>query len=425
MKRVAVIGAGWAGLAAAVELAAAGVPVTVFEAARQLGGRARSVQWQGLAVDNGQHILIGAYRQTLRLLRRVGTEGLLERRPLDLSQPPHFRMRLPRLPAPLHLAAGLALTRGLTWRDKFAAARFVSAVKKTGYRLAEDSSVAELLAEHGQSEGLRTHLWEPLCLAALNTPLEQASAQIFCNVLRDSLGGDRAASDLLLPRIDLGRLFPEAAAEFIRTHGGRIQLETRVIKLEHDGSGYRVNDRTEPYSQVVCAVHPAQLGELLAWLPGTVHIRRATDGFSHQPIQTLWLRFEEPLNFPAPMLGLAAGPGQWAFDRRDMAPGLVSVVISAVGPHQDMDKAALIEAIQDQLRQALGTLPGLQDTLVITEKRATFAATPKLPRPGNRTAMPGLFLAGDYTEGDYPATLEGAVRSGVQCARLILASAAA
>jgi len=419
-KGVAVVGGGWAGLAAAVELAAAGVPVTVFEAARRLGGRARGVDWHGLTVDNGQHLLIGAYTETLRLLRLVGTEALLERRPLDLSQPPGFRLRLPRLPAPLHLAAGLAAAHGLSWRDKWAAARFMTALKREGYRLTCDLPLAELLQRHGQAGRLTRLLWEPICLAALNTPLAQASAQVFCNVLRDSLGGPRAASEMLLPRGDLGRLFPEAAAAYLRSRGGEVRIQARVARIDAAADGLRLDAGTATYAAVVCAVHPAQLTGLLGGLPGAETARAQASHLRYQPIQTLWLHFAAPPGFPAPMLGLTQGPGQWAFERRDLAAGLAGVVISAEGPHLELTQAALVEAVQGQLRRALGPLPALADSLLITERRATFAASPGLVRPENRTGVPGLFLAGDYTAGDHPATLEGAVRSGVQCARLIL-----
>lgn len=420
MRPVAVIGGGWAGLTAAVELTAAGVPVTVFEAARQLGGRARTLDWQGIAIDNGQHILSGAYRETLRLMHRVGALHRLDRRRLDLNQPPAFRLSLPAWPAPLHLAWGLTTARGLAWRDKLAAARFMQCLKAQHYRLPADRTLADLLDAHRQPEPLRRLLWEPICLAALNTPMAQASAQVFCNVLRDALGGSRAESDFLLPRADLGQLFPVPAAQYIRRQGGEVLLQARIEKIKHDAAGFWLGNHPEPYARVICAVHPAQGGELLAALPETADLRRQLTGLNYQPIQTVWLRFAEAPAFPAPMLGLGDGPGQWAFERSDLAPRLASVVISAEGPHLAMDKSALVERILAQLRQAIGPLPALADSLLITEKRATFAATPGLKRPENRTGLPGLLLAGDYTESDYPATLEGAVRSGVQCARILL-----
>ncbi|NWG87148.1 MAG: FAD-dependent oxidoreductase [Hydrogenophilaceae bacterium] len=420
---MAIVGGGWAGLACAVELAAHGQAVSLFEAAKQLGGRARRVEWQGLAIDNGQHLLIGAYHETLRLLRLLSSDALLERRPLEFDQPPRFRLVLPKLPAPWHVAIGLAGARGLSWRDKLAAARFIHALKRQDYRLPADGPVRALLDRYGQTEALRRHLWEPICLAALNTPMAAASAQVFCHVLRDSLGGGRADSDLLLPRADLGRIFPDAAAAYLQAQGSQVRIEARIDGIEQHGQGFRLTGQTEVFSHVVCATHPAQLPGLLAALPELEPVTRLLADYAYQPIETLWLRFAEPLPCARPMLGLDDGPGQWLFERADLASGLASVVISAEGPHLEMSKPALLEAVLGQLRQALGPLPALRDHLSIVEKRATFAATPAMRRPGNATALPGLYLAGDHTQSDYPATLEGAVRSGVACARLILAEA--
>ena len=419
-KRIAIVGGGWAGLACAVELAAHGQAVTLFEAAKQLGGRARRVDWQGLSIDNGQHILIGAYRETLRLLRLVGSDVLLARRLLEFDQPPRFRLALPRLPAPLHLILGLARARGLTRRDKLAAARFIQAMKRQRYRLPADSTVAELLERYEQTEALNRHLWEPICLAALNTPMAKASAQVFCHVLRDSLGGERSDSDLLLPRADLGRVFPDAALVYLAAKGGEIRLGTRIDGIARDGPGFRLVGQAASFSHVVCATHPAQLPALLATLPALEPVRQMAAAYGYQPIETLWLHFAEDLSLSLPMLGLDHGPGQWLFDRRDLAPGLASVVISAEGPHLELAKPALLETVLGQVRQALGSLPALRDHLSVVEKRATFAAVPDMRRPAPVTALPGLYLAGDHVQSDYPATLEGAVRSGVACARAIL-----
>ncbi|MDO9065224.1 MAG: FAD-dependent oxidoreductase, partial [Sulfuricella sp.] len=215
--KVAVIGAGYAGLAAAVELAAQGVPVTVFEAARQLGGRARRVDYRSMALDNGQHIFLGAYRETLRLMRMAGADpaALLLRLPLQLVIPGRFSLQAAPLPAPLHLALALLTARGLTWGERLSAVRFMSAMRRRNFRLNDDIGAGKMLAMHGQTGNLRRYLWEPLCIAALNTPLDAASAQIFLNVLRDSLAGSRADSDMLLPLANLTHLFPEHAAAFI------------------------------------------------------------------------------------------------------------------------------------------------------------------------------------------------------------------
>jgi len=417
---VAIVGGGWAGLACAVTLADAEVPVTLFESARQLGGRARAVVWDDLTVDNGQHLMVGAYRQTLDLLERLGTSHLVERRALDL-QVPGFRLALPDLPAPLHLAVGLARAHGLTWKEKFAAVRFMQGLKRRGFKLQQDQSAAVFLKD--QPEALVAKLWGPICIAALNTPLEQASAQVFCNVLKDSLMGQRNASDLIFNRADLGHLLPAAAVACLRQAGAEIRLSSRIEGLHTKSRGYQLDGVEERFDTVVLASHPSQVVSLTEHLPALDAVRADLARFTWQPILTLWLRFETPLPFPFPMVGLGPGQAPWAFERNDLAPGVVSLVESADGPHLALKPEALLDNYLAQLAACLGPLPRLSAWKIITEKRATYACTPGMARPGNTTPLPGLYLAGDYTEGPYPATLEGAVRSGIKCAALILEQA--
>jgi squalene-associated FAD-dependent desaturase len=427
---VAVLGAGWAGLAAAVELAHHGMTVTVFESAPQAGGRARAVKLRGIALDNGQHILLGAYRQTLALMARVNPrwrEGLL-RLPLTLRVEPGVRLAAPRLPAPWHLAAALLRAQGLAWRDRLAALRLFASLRRHRFQLDEDTSVAHFLAARRQTERLARFLWHPLCLAALNTPPEIASAQVFVNVLHDALARSRTDSDLLLPRVNLSALFPQPAAAYLLRRGGSLLLGQRVESLARTEGGWRVETRqgSATFPQVICALPPKAAARLLSPLPGMEAVAREISGLAPQPIHTVYLRYGARLRLPAPMLGLARGPGQWVFDRQSLTgeAGLLAVVISAEGPHDTWDHARLAQTVARQLTEQLG-LPQPEWTGVIGEKQATFSCTPGLSRPGSQTPLPGLLLAGDYVaaaegERDYPATIEGAVRSGVQCARHIL-----
>lgn len=429
--RVAVLGAGWAGLAAAVELAGAGVPVTVFESAREPGGRARSVVLDGVELDNGQHILLGAYRHTLRLLDAVNPawSTQIRRLPLELLIEPGFRLRASRLPAPWHLAVGLLTARGLSWKDRWRAAAFLRALRRTDFRLDADSPLAGFLAARGQSAALARHLWHPLCLAALNTPPGQASAQIFLNVLRDAFTRGRADSDLLLPTVGLSRLMPEPALAFLARRGGRFHAGTPVRALEASGTRWRVHVQNgwQSFDAVICALPPARAAALLAPLPALQPAAALLRALGHQPIYTVYLRYPASLRLAAPMLGLADGPGQWVFDRGQLGgpPGLLAVVISAEGPHTRWSGEERIRRICAQLAQTLGITEKPAWARCIGEKRATFACLPDLARVTSRTPLPGLFLAGDHVaapegEADYPATIEGAVRSGVQCARHIL-----
>jgi predicted NAD/FAD-binding protein len=180
---VAVIGAGWAGCAAAIELARTGAQVTLYEAARVPGGRARRIDYQGNALDNGQHILLGAYRDSLRLMRTVGLQPsqLLLRLPLQMRYPNGIvgmDLISARLPAPLHLLIGVLRAKGLTMTDKLSLARFASAARWMGWQLNHDCTVTELLHRFEQTDRLIKLMWRPLCIAALNTPPERASAKV-------------------------------------------------------------------------------------------------------------------------------------------------------------------------------------------------------------------------------------------------------
>lgn len=420
--RVAVVGAGWAGLAAAVTLVERGIPVVVFEAARTAGGRARRVTLQDVDLDNGQHVLIGAYAETLRMMRAVGAdpERLLLRIPLELRTDSGFRLKAPRLPAPLHLLLGLASASGLGLRERLRAVRFVRRLRRRGFALAHDESVARLLEREAQGAALRANLWEPLCVSALNTLPDHASAQVFANVLRDTLGAARSASDLLLPRADLGALFPEPAVRHVAARGGEVRFGAPVRSIARAGVRFRLDadDRTFSHAIVACAPHHA--APLLRSFAALGRLVGALDAFEYEAIYTCYLQYPAEVRLPAPMLGFTRGLLQWAFDRAALGgpAGLVATVVSASGPHQSIAHADLAERLHRELAASVPRLRPPLWTRVIAEKRATFSCRPGLLRPSNTTPVPGLFLAGDYTASDYPATLESAVRSGVAAARL-------
>lgn len=405
--RVAVIGGGWAGIAAAVELTARGVPTTLFEAGRLLGGRARSASLDGRVLDNGQHILLGAYRDTLDLMRQVGADPdqLFDRRPLRVIDNTGFRLSLPKLPAPLNVAWGLLAARGVGFGEKLRTALWMDGIKRRRFCLAADSTVAQWLDTAGQTGALRRHLWEPLCLAALNTPAERASAQLFANVLRDSLGSARREdTDLLLSRVPLGQLLPEPAADWLQAHGAELRLGQRVHSLTPDDTQIAVDG--EAFTTAILATAPQHRAAL--WPDSAAYL-------DFEPIATIYLQFSADFTLPFPLLNLLDGQGQWVVDR---GQGLLGCVLSGHGDWEALSDDTLAETLQAEIGQPGGALWHK----VVREKRATFAAQPGLPRPDCRTAHPRLWLAGDHCWADYPATLEGAVRSGRRAARQLLAA---
>jgi squalene-associated FAD-dependent desaturase len=403
---VAIVGAGYAGMAAAVALAERGIAVHVYESGPVPGGRARRVTVRGRSLDNGQHLLVGAYRELLGLMRTVGVpEAAVLRIPLELRYAHGFALRALPLPAPLGLLGGLLFARGVPLAERLAAVRFMRALRALGFRLAVDCSVAELLARHRQDGRIGHYLWMPLCVAALNTPVARASANAFLAVLRDTLDGPSGASDLVLPRVDLSRLFPEPAAAFVRARGGAVQCGTPVRDLE---------SLRARFAQIIVAVGPHQLKALAPELAFET---------TYEPITTVYLQYPKQVRLARPMLGLDQGWVQWVFDRGVLTGehGRLACVISAHGPHEDLPHDDLAARCADELARAFPALPQPSWSQVISEKRATVDCSADAPRPALRTALPGVFLAGDYMDPEYPPTLEGAVRSGLRAATAVSA----
>ncbi|MDZ4074184.1 MAG: hydroxysqualene dehydroxylase HpnE [Hylemonella sp.] len=425
--KLAIVGAGWAGMAAAVAATQAGHEVTVFEAARTLGGRARGLQGQlpdgrSVALDNGQHIMIGAYTETLRLMQEVGvdTEAALQRLPLTLKFPDGAGLQLPRLPVPLDVLAGILRNGSWPLPERLGLLRAALGWKLRGFECEAQLSVADLCRQLGPH--VMQELIEPLCVSALNTPAQQASAQVFLRVLRDALFGVRGGSQLLLPRIDLSALFPQAAARWLAQRGASVQTGTRISTLQSgngqwmlDGQGFDgvllACPSTEAARLVDGAAGPqAEPTALQAWAATAAALR-------FEAITTVYAWAAEA-RLPAPMLALRHGtqhPAQFVFDRGqlDGSTGLLAFVVSASRGERETIQAQVLQ----QARSQLGL--DLQAVQTVVEKRATFACTPALQRPV-QTIAPGLLACGDYVAGPYPATLEGAVRSGLAAAQALV-----
>ena len=439
---IAIVGGGWAGFAAAVTAIQNGHSVTVFEAAEALGGRARAIQstlpdGTPVTLDNGQHILIGAYRDSLRLMRTVGVDPqqtLLDL-PMRLTFPDGRGIRFPNWPTPLDALGGMLGARGWSLADKVSLLRAAWRWQRQGFACEPTHSVADLC--QAVTPRIRAELIEPLCVSALNTPANQASATVFLRVLRDAVFGPSGGSHLLLPTTDLGALFPDAAANWIRQHGGRVICKARVDHLApatpHGDSpghtpwrlaGAGLGDLAgAPFDAVIWATSASHAAQAVMQVAQAAPDRLAND-------LRRWAHSAQALRFEAittvyawsasarlvlPMLALrnsAAHPAQFVFDRAALGgpAGLLAFVVSA----STGDRATLQAQVLAQAQAQLGLT--LQPVQTVVEKRATFACTPALARPAQHIT-PGWLACGDYVAGPYPATLEGAVLSGIDAAR--------
>ena len=418
--KVAIVGAGWAGCAAAVEATRLGHQVALFEASRIAGGRARRVAAtlasQSVTVDNGQHILIGAYSATLRLMADLGVDvnASLLRLPLNLRYPDGDGLKLPRLPAPLDAFIGILGATGWSWSDKLSLLKLAMRWRRNAFQCAPGLSVTDLCRDLAPTP--MTSLIEPLCVSALNTPAHRACGQVFLRVLRDALFSAGGGSNLLLPRVDLSALLPNAALAWLEKQGSPARLGCRVQGIAPIASGWQVTtDGDAAFDRVLLACPPLEAARLVegSGVAAGLWLAQAR-GLQHEALTTVYVHSSEA-QLRQPMLALpvsASEPAQFVFDRAQLGgpAGLLAFVVSA----SQGDSATLTRQVLAQAVRQLG-LSNLESVQTIVEKRATFACTPGLQRPALEVA-PGLLACGDYIAGPYPATLEGAVRSGLAAA---------
>jgi len=444
---VVVIGAGWAGLSAAVRLADAGLPVMLLEEGPRLGGRATAFldRESGEHVDNGQHVLFGCYRETYAFLRRIGTAGLAPLQPrLELtmvgSRGERARLRCPRLPAPWHLVAGVLGWSALPFGDRRTALRLrrvIKDVRRDGAaavaaRVPPDQTVDVWLQEHGQSPGLAEWLWHPLALAALNQSPATAAAAPFVRVLGELFSSNPSSAAVGLPAVPLDDLCATPAKAYIEERGGMVQLRAPArVELTDAGAIRAVyaGDARIDTSCVISAVPWFGFGRL--WPRGAppplARVAEHAAATDSSPIVTVNLWLDGPaLDAGERFVGLVRGPAQWVFDKRalwDDRAGHIAVVVSGADSIVRMDNAQATETVLRQLRKVLPRLADRQllRSVVVREHRATFSLAPDAPpRPPTVTDLPGFYLAGDWTDTGLPGTIESAVVSGHRAAEAVI-----
>ncbi|HYC22906.1 MAG TPA: hydroxysqualene dehydroxylase HpnE [Candidatus Bathyarchaeia archaeon] len=447
MKRVAIIGGGFAGLAAGVDLAERGFAVTVLEGRPRLGGRAYSFRDErsGATIDNGQHAMMGCYTHTLEFLERIGGSQGLVRQPnlrVALLHPTRGRGAIdcPALPGPLHALAGVLRYRLLDRRERLRA--LVGGLGMLAMRRRRDARLAsltieELLVALGQSENARQSFWNPIAVATCNESPARASAAPFAEVMALAFFGSRTDSQFVFSRVGLSELYTGLAQRAIERRGGRVTSRAHVKNLSlsdgrvtalmlHDGSRIEVD-------ACVSALPPEALGPVLdesglgadPWFRGIA-------GLESSPIVSAHLWFDRPL-LDEDFVGLLGRTTQWVFDRGRLAEGAagrcLSAVISAGREVAAWEPSAIAETIVADLRALLPAARSarLEHSVVIKEKRATISTTPAAERlrPRCATPVPNLYLAGDWTATGLPPTIESAVASGNRAATLAAAQLAA
>ena len=434
---VAIIGGGLAGLSAAAALAEKGIPATIFEAGMQLGGRARSVSVefnsQIVKVDNGQHILLGAYHETLKLLEKVGVPEELAflRMPMSMNLVTQTGLSAFKLetsnpfPYPFNQLVGFLCCKGLSIKERISVVTFMLRLKQSGYTILHDKPLNRHLIKEQQSSNVIKLLWEPLCLAALNTPMHLASSKVFLNVLKDAFSSHKNSSDFLLPKLDLSQTLSIPIARYLNAKKIKVLLGHRVKEIKKSEQGFSVLARNELYevTHVILATSAARLKKLVVDFPNLVSFTEQIDKFHYQPIYTVYLQYPSNTTLSKPMVGLIGTYSQWVFDRGILCGqnGLIAVIISAEGKHQALTQEALALKVAQELHYAFPNLVKPLWHKVIAEKRATFSCDVNLHRPTNLSPYPNLLIAGDYTYADYPSTIEGAVRSGISCVDYVMA----
>lgn len=439
MKKLTIIGAGWSGLACAVAATQAGWQVELFEAANEAGGRARSLEqrFASVPLDNGQHILLGAYRDTLALMRTVGVnpDDVLLRLPLDLRTADGLGFKLPiglyplkklfvNLAATWKLMVGVSFAKGWGTQDKWRLMQACSRWQVAGFSCEVSWSVSQLCEASQLTPRVMRGLIEPLCLSALNMPMDGASAAVFLRVLQDAMFSGAGSSDLLIPKKDLGALFPQACLKWLRQHGAQIHLGRRFTQedlAQWLAESYEVTTSKKALVLACPAREAARLTQKI-----TPSWSAKAEALSHTAIATVYLQCHDAgfRGLDRPMVALHMNknaPAQFVFDRGALCQqtGLLAAVVSA----SEGEREQIALQVQQQVADQLG-LQQLSVVQTVVEKRATFACLPNTFEGPNQAGVkpdmfvaPNIFACGDYISGPYPATLEGAVRSGQQVVR--------
>lgn len=424
MGSVAIVGAGWAGLACALKLSQAGYNPAVFESAPEPGGRARRALIEGQDRDNGQHLMLAGCESLKTLFQTAGIQ--LPVAPFQYQSGAR-QLAVPAKAGRLGLAIALLRARGFSWQERYQLLRAFHTLQRSSWHVAHTQTVADWLQLTKQPDSLINDFWAPLALAILNTPIHEAAMWRLTPVLRDTLGRGGSFLCLLQPESNLSTSIVDPVVSAIKHAGGRVHCGIRITGVEQTISGFQLhqsNGCTEAFDQVVLALPPWSLSHLR--LPPALNANAWAQTFGSQPIATVYLGFDASFRLPTALLqidGPTSGDARvWAMDRAHCGEaGVIALSLSAEGPWHSLSGDALTQACLCTLQRAVESLPPCLWQKAVTVQRATYAATPQaLLAQADLIPLPGFHLAGDWTHPEYPATLEAAVSSGFAAAQRIL-----
>lgn len=421
---VAIIGAGWAGLACALKLARAGYQPVVYESAPEAGGRARRARLEHAWRDSGQHLMLAGCRSLEQLLQEIGVR--LPIVPFAYTDGTHA-FSLVGQNGRSGMVNALLGMRGYSWAERSRMVAALAMMQLQRWSAPEAQTVADWLRQQKQPSVLIDYFWEPLALAILNTPIEQAAMARLMAVLRDTLGASCEALAILQPTINLSESVVVPLVRAIEDAGGRVLCGRRITAVRPSDDGrYAVALRhtadTPSFKRIVLTLPPWALSNVDLPFSTTALATR----FGAQPIATVYLGFDADQQLPAPLVQLA-GPTDvdariWAMDRAHCGePGVITISLSANGPWTQLDHETLVARCLRNLHAVTGLPATCHWQRVVSVKCATPGATPAAHlQPHERRPLPGMWLAGDWTHPHYPATLEAAVQSGVTAAEEII-----
>jgi squalene-associated FAD-dependent desaturase len=445
-----IIGGGFAGLAAAVDLVEVGRRVLLLERRSFLGGRAYSFtdKTTGDTIDNGQHLMMGCYHRTLRFLEKIGSLDKLKFQPdpqVDFLREgangsvTRASFKCPPLPAPLHLLGGLARLNTIGWGDRLRALSVGLAVRAlNGDRdMLAEITVREWLDSLGQSERIQRCFWRPMALATLNEAPEVASADMFARVIELGFMRTKRDSAMVISRVGLSDLYTRQAQGFIEDRGGEVRLNADVARIEFEGAcaagvTLRSGERIDA-DVVISAVPYFALRRMLPSEVADAHFPYL-DRFKSAPIVSINLWYDEPIT-DLEFAGLLDSPVEWVFNKNAINEGgehgraaprrqHLALVISGAHEAATRPKEELIALAGAQVERFFPAARGRRPfhAFVVREYDATISHTVGIVRlrPSSRTRFDNFFLAGDWTATGLPATIEGAVQSGQDCARIVL-----